>query len=211
MDKIKKREKIVQTNKKYYNKKGKSYIEDASGYFPLIFSSKIFKDFVKALPGKKVLDLGCGPGFVEKYFSDKGYDITGVDIAENMIKVAKKLAPEAKYCNINVTDVSELEGEFDGVIGIHIAQFLDKDQLKEMFNSVYEKLEKNGKFLFIFTNTCHPSTGYHEDKKTPGYGEYWHKWDLDDIAPLFPKSKFKLLDFEFNGVDPGIMFLAEKK
>ena len=40
--------------------------------------------------GKKILEVGCGTGNYLKVFLDKGYDITGVDISEEMLSVARK-------------------------------------------------------------------------------------------------------------------------
>jgi len=43
--------------------------------------------------GKKLLDLGCGMGRHAKEYLDMGAKVTGVDVSEEMIKLAKKIFP----------------------------------------------------------------------------------------------------------------------
>ncbi len=47
-----------------------------------------FSEAIGELKGSKVLDLGCGGGLLAEEFAKKDADVTGVDIAENAIKVA---------------------------------------------------------------------------------------------------------------------------
>lgn len=40
----------------------------------------------------KILDVGCGPGIVSMQLTDIGHDVTGVDISDGMLDVARKNA-----------------------------------------------------------------------------------------------------------------------
>ena len=62
------------------------------------FIEDIFKTFTKP---KSILEIGCGTGNYTQILHRKGYEMTGLDISENMINVArmKKLS---KIClNVN--------------------------------------------------------------------------------------------------------------
>ena len=43
-------------------------------------------------PGARVLDLGCGEGRDSVFFADRGFDVTGVDIARSGLSKAERLA-----------------------------------------------------------------------------------------------------------------------
>ena len=47
--------------------------------------------FSKKLTGNKILDLGCGPGRDAQDFSKKGFQVTGLDLSDEMLKRARKL------------------------------------------------------------------------------------------------------------------------
>lgn len=45
----------------------------------------------------RVLDAGCGTGRVGIRLAERGYDVTGVDIDESMLAVARERAPEVRW------------------------------------------------------------------------------------------------------------------
>lgn len=68
------------------------------------------------LSGKSVLDLGCGYGHNCSDFVNRGASrVVGVDISENMLKIAKTESknPKIEYINMSMTDVKSLNQKFD--------------------------------------------------------------------------------------------------
>jgi SAM-dependent methyltransferase len=45
---------------------------------------------------RRILDLGCGTGWTSRMLARAGYDVTGVDIAADAIRIAQELAAEEK-------------------------------------------------------------------------------------------------------------------
>jgi SAM-dependent methyltransferase len=48
-------------------------------------------------PGARVLDLGCGPGHVAAACAARGADVTGVDVAEEMLALASRRYPQIRF------------------------------------------------------------------------------------------------------------------
>ena len=46
--------------------------------------------------GKKILDLGCGPGLYAELFDDRGFQVTGLDFSRRSIQYAKEYASKTK-------------------------------------------------------------------------------------------------------------------
>jgi ubiquinone/menaquinone biosynthesis C-methylase UbiE len=90
--------------------------------------------------GLKVLDLGCGDGTTAIPAAKLGADVTGVDIARNLVEAGNKRIKEEGLdnCKIQFGDATNLEGledeTFDLVISIFGAMFAPKpfDVAKEM-------------------------------------------------------------------------------
>ena len=90
--------------------------------------------------GLKVLDLGCGDGTTALPEAKLGADVTGVDIARNLVEAGNKRAAEAGLanCRFQEGDATNLQGladgSFDLVISIFGAMFAPKpfDVAKEM-------------------------------------------------------------------------------
>ncbi len=72
--------------------------------------------FISMLPRNgRILDAGCGPGRDSRRFSELGYSVTGVDLAEKMVELARRLSPS---CAFSVMDIRKMEfpdASFDGV------------------------------------------------------------------------------------------------
>jgi SAM-dependent methyltransferase len=80
-------------------------------------------------PGMKVLDLGCGDGTTALPMAKLGADVTGIDIASNLVEAGNRRAAEAGLtnCRFQEGDASNLEGipdtTFDLVVSIFGAMF----------------------------------------------------------------------------------------
>jgi len=91
-------------------------------------------------PPLRVLDLGCGDGTTAIPLARAGADVTGIDIARNLIAAGNRRAAEAGLTRLKFQegDASNLEGvadhSFDLIVSIFGAMFAPKpfDVAKEM-------------------------------------------------------------------------------
>jgi len=57
----------------------------------------------------KAIDFGCGSGRSTRFLRKHGFDVVGVDIAEEMIKKAREIDPEGDYRLVKDGDLSQFE------------------------------------------------------------------------------------------------------
>src|ERR1700730_13779502 len=58
------------------------------------FDRALLDSFAAAIPhGGQVLDIGCGPGHIARYLSERGVNAAGIDLSPAMVEVARKLNP----------------------------------------------------------------------------------------------------------------------
>jgi 2-polyprenyl-3-methyl-5-hydroxy-6-metoxy-1,4-benzoquinol methylase len=122
----------------YYNQNANTFFE---GTVSVNFK-EVQDKFLKVLPGKKILDFGCGSGRDTKYFLDNGYDVIAIDGSEELCKKA------SKYTGIKVKHMlfQELDEKdtYDGIWACSSILHLNKEELKPVLLKMIEALKKHG-------------------------------------------------------------------
>lgn len=95
-------------------------IEVPEGLYYPAEDSMLLADAIETLEmkGKKVLDMGCGSGFLSLLCASKGADVTAADITEEAVEATKANA-QANGLKVNaiVSDLFEkINGRFDFII-----------------------------------------------------------------------------------------------
>ncbi len=90
-----------------------------------------------------LLHLGCGGGHLD-YHLKKYFQITSVDLSQNMLSLASLLNPEVVYLHGDMRTVC-LEETFDAVmIADSIDYMLCEDDLRSTFMTAYRRLKPGG-------------------------------------------------------------------
>ncbi|WP_129600004.1 class I SAM-dependent DNA methyltransferase [Anaerophilus nitritogenes] len=100
-----------------------------------------------------IAELACGTGNVTNRLAKRGYNMIGVDIAEDMLYVASQKAKDLKidvvYLNQDITDLL-LPTHLDTILCIcdGINYIIDEKNLFKVFQGVHNHLKENGLFIF---------------------------------------------------------------
>jgi len=55
----------------------------------------------KHVSGQMAVDFGCGTGRSTRFLKSLGFEVTGIDISEDMLGIARKLDPGGKYIRVS--------------------------------------------------------------------------------------------------------------
>lgn len=161
---------------------------------------------VQQVPGKKVLELGCGSGTLSESLIRAGAkSYTGIDIAESAVENARRIAGEKGLSDVVSFDVGEIGKlglfDIDIVFSLGLSDWLTDIEIWKLFSNF-----RDAEFLHSFSEKrlspqqlihrlyCYVAYGY----KTKGYVPRY--FSVDQIAEVVREKALYALR------DPGMGF-----
>lgn len=117
----------------------------------------------------RVLEVGCGTGQWSRYFSDKGFDVTGIDISSEMIRIARqKHIPNSRFEIADGRNLPFEDESFDGAAAITVLEFASETEriISEMIRCV-----KKSKGVLII-GVLNALSGYNKRRKSKSGSVY---------------------------------------
>jgi ubiquinone/menaquinone biosynthesis C-methylase UbiE len=145
------------------------------------------------LQGKRVLDVGCGPGNIARYLLAKrpGLDLLGIDGAPNMVELARKNCPAARFEVGDARNLETLAGPFDAVICGFCVPYLTPEEVNAMIRSAAEQLGPGG-LLYLSALEGDPA-GSGPVTGSTGLTLFIHIHAQADLLQAFEKNGFETL------------------
>jgi SAM-dependent methyltransferase len=112
---------------------------------------KIIAEIVRATPGDRILDIGCGPGTMVPYFPDTQY--FGFDGDPAYIAAARqKFGERATFQCARVRDYlldPEQRSSFDIVLAFGVLHHVDDEEALQLFRLAKEALKPSGRLITL--------------------------------------------------------------
>ncbi len=109
------------------------------------FVALLAESLVEALdpqPGERILDLGCGDGFLTRRIAESGATMAGVDASQQMVAAAKERGVDARLAS---GESLPFHQEFDAVFSNAALHWMtDQDAVLQ---GVYRALKPGGRFV----------------------------------------------------------------
>jgi SAM-dependent methyltransferase len=103
-----------------------------------------------------VLDIGCGHGLIHPYLSGAGYRLTGVDVAENAIEIARRRNAHVHYDVYDGSRLPYADETFDVIFTICVMHHVPVDQRDIFVNEARRVLRRGGSFVIFEHNKLNP-------------------------------------------------------
>jgi tellurite methyltransferase len=106
----------------------------------------LVKKALKYVSEGKALELGVGNGRNTLFLLSNSFEVTGVDMSEEGIKILNKRAKDSPSLNLIVSDVLEFESteKFDLVLAIGLLHFLEKESIDSLISKMKAWTTKGG-------------------------------------------------------------------
>jgi SAM-dependent methyltransferase len=128
--------------------------------------------FTRYLPGKRILEVGCGLGWDSTFFSLAGYDVTATDFQEAFVTITQSRNPAIHGLVMDMLKPLPFDTLFHGIYGfaafLHIPRELSGKVLRNMASLLCE-----GGILFL-----------HHVKSIKGFTHYTQENLLIDNNPV---------------------------
>ena len=115
------------------------------------------------LTGTRVLDLGCGEGYVARLVAAAGAtSVRGIDISPAMVAIARAAVPPSSACTFQfeAADAAALptfeRDRFDRIMAVFLFNYLTRAQTLAVFKAARAGLAPGGVFVLTVPHPCFP-------------------------------------------------------
>lgn len=154
--------------------------------------------------GSKILDVGTAIGDYPKYLTEKcnkNFEVIGVDSSKNMIDVAKRNAPKAKFEVIDMRKLDFPQNYFDAIICLAtLIHVTDEDAIKilEKFDLI---IKPNGIIIINVMEHLHGNKEiFIKEPFNPKYNTYFNRYTKDFFINWFTNNKYEILEIFDNPI-----------
>ncbi|MGW4247915.1 class I SAM-dependent methyltransferase [Nocardia sp. NPDC004722] len=117
-----------------------------------------------------VADIGCGPGRVTAHLAAAGFEVSGIDLSPEMIRLARAEFPELSFEVGPMERLPFPDGALAGLVAWYSIIHIPPQRIPEVLTELARVLRPGGHALFGFQATDEPT----------GITEYDHK-----VAPAY--------------------------
>ncbi len=159
---------------------------------PVLLSDYTARPFVleacEPIAGLKVLDLGCGEGYVARQIATRGAgSVIACDISAGMIAQARQAeAANPLGIDYRVGDACDplglAENDFDLVIAVFLFNYLDTAQTTAVMREAHRVLRPGGRFIYTVP---HPLLPFFRPKQPPFWFDRGESGYFDGRDVLF--------------------------
>ncbi len=142
----------------------------------------------------EILEIACGPGNITKYLLNirPDFKILGIDLAPNMIELARINNPEAKFEVMDCRDIGLLPNKYDAIMCGFCLPYLSKEESVKLINDATLQLKSDGVLYISTMEDDYNKSGI----QTNSYGDqiymYFHQSDY--LTQALQANGFKIID-----------------
>lgn len=172
-----------------YNKMAHEYDHETIGFWEQF--PRTFLDMFIELSGKKVLDVGSGPGRDGLLFQEVGKEVVCVDASEAMVDISVKKGLRSIIAGFD--DLPFEDTSFDGVWSYTSLLHTPKKSIGIPFKEIYRVLAPSGMFAL---GLIEGETEGYKQRSGIDMPRWFSFYQKDEVIALCKQHGFELVYFE---------------
>jgi len=146
-------------------------------------------------PDSIIHDVGCGPsGHIGKYLFDKGLNVSGIDISEKCVDIAKSYNQDMTFIKMDMMNLQINDQSIDGIISFYSIIHTPKYYIDKIFLEFKRVLKKGGKVLLAVKEG--EKEGFENNILNSNTSIYFSYFKKQEIETYFIANGFKILFLE---------------
>jgi len=143
-----------------------------------------------------IFEIACGPGNITKYLLDKrpGFKIEGIDLAPNMVELARANNPTACFHVLDSRDISSVNRKFDAVMCGFCTPYLSKEDVAKLITDIRALLKTDGILYLSTMEDDYEKSGFQSSSE--GDRVFIHYHPLDFLKLNLDENRFRIIDIQ---------------
>lgn len=146
------------TTREIYNRSAEQWVRTKKILLSDYTARPFALDALEPLSGTRVLDLGCGEGYIARQVRSRGAEsVLGVELSEEMVERAKAATPDSgiSWERGSATELDHLsDASYDRIAAIFLFNYLTRSEMTTVLTQARRLLKPEGRFVFTVP---HPS------------------------------------------------------
>lgn len=164
--------------------------------------------------GKTVLDFGSGVGTLTLYLANQGKQITGVELSQKAVAIARKsaqlfnLTKQVKFLRVDIHKTN-LKQKFDFIICSEVLEHLPNDG--RALDKIHDLLKPNGRVLISVPSLNAPLIKTGTIAHFDTWSGHLRRYSVNSLTKLFTQHRFQVIFSKKNeGVIRDALFVWPK-
>lgn len=164
-------------------------------------SASRVEQFANGLSGKRLIDIGCGPGVDAYHFAELGFEVAAVDYSEAMIRAARTAQNAANPPRFAVMDMRAVgqafpANAFDGAWVCASLLHIPEADVPAVLAGIYRILKPQGRAAISLKGGPQGAALVTEHKHGREIEREFIFWEKERFEAVLAQAGFRVIQFE---------------
>jgi len=157
------------------------------------FWPKEMTEFIKLVPGNKILEIGCGAGRDAVFLNEFGMKVTGIDASAGMLAEARKRLPTNDFRQMDFRRLDFPNQTFDGFWSAASLLHLPKNEISGVLLEMKRILKPKGIGFISLKEKTNLDEGLIKEKSNDNLGRYFAFYTTEEFSNLLKQAGFNVI------------------